>query len=81
MLPLPIHLKNQPKQEEGQMRDVVIVSAARTPIGSFQGALASVAGPELGAVALGEAAQRLDPSQAVGLGTLRGGLTAGLVDI
>ncbi len=34
------------------MRDVVIVSAARTPIGSFQGALSSVTGPELGATAI-----------------------------
>ena len=34
------------------MRDVVIVSAARTPIGSFQGALASVKAPDLGATAI-----------------------------
>lgn len=34
------------------MRDVVIVSAARTPIGSFQGALASVSSPQLGATAI-----------------------------
>lgn len=34
------------------MRDVVIVSAARTPIGSFQGKLSSVPGPELGAIAI-----------------------------
>lgn len=34
------------------MRDVVIVSATRTPIGSFQGVLSSVASPELGATAI-----------------------------
>ena len=46
------------------MRDVVIVSAARTPIGSFQGALSSVSAPELGAVAIKGALKRaegLDP--------------------
>ena len=40
------------------MRQVVIVSAARTPIGSFQGALASKKAPELGAVAIKEALSR-----------------------
>ena len=39
-------------------RDVVIASAARTPIGSFQGALASVTGPQLGAVAIKAALER-----------------------
>ncbi|MDF0708619.1 acetyl-CoA C-acyltransferase [Flagellimonas okinawensis] len=34
------------------MRKVVIVSAARTPIGSFMGALSSVPAPRLGAVAI-----------------------------
>ena len=46
------------------MRDVVIVSAARTPIGSFQGALSGVSTPELGAVAIKGALKRapnLDP--------------------
>lgn len=40
------------------MRDVVIVSAARTPIGSFQGVLSNVSGPELGAVAIKGAVKR-----------------------
>ena len=40
------------------MRDVVIVSAARTPIGSFQGALASVPAPQLGATAIKGALER-----------------------
>jgi acetyl-CoA C-acetyltransferase len=34
------------------MRDVVIVAGARTPIGSFQGELASVPAPRLGATAI-----------------------------
>jgi len=40
------------------MTDVVIVSAARTPIGAFNGALATVPGHELGAVAIKEALAR-----------------------
>lgn len=39
-------------------REVVIVSAVRTPIGSFQGALAPVKAPELGAVAIADALSR-----------------------
>jgi acetyl-CoA C-acetyltransferase len=38
--------------------EVVIASAARTPIGSFQGVLGSVSAPELGAVAIREAVKR-----------------------
>ena len=37
------------------MQDVVILSAARTPIGSFQGSLSGLRAPELGARALGGA--------------------------
>jgi acetyl-CoA C-acetyltransferase len=40
------------------MRDVVIVGAARTPIGSFLGALASVPAPKLGATAIKAALER-----------------------
>jgi acetyl-CoA C-acetyltransferase len=40
------------------MRDVVIVSAARTPIGSFQGALSTIKAPQLGAIAIREAIKR-----------------------
>lgn len=40
------------------MRDVVIVGAARTPIGSFLGALASVQAPKLGATAIKAALER-----------------------
>ncbi|TBL76152.1 acetyl-CoA C-acetyltransferase [Paenibacillus thalictri] len=39
-------------------RDVVIVSAVRTPIGSFQGALKDVSAVQLGAIVIREAIQR-----------------------
>ncbi len=40
------------------MTDIVIASAARTPVGSFNGALAGLAGHELGAIAIKAALQR-----------------------
>lgn len=40
------------------MNDVVIVSAARTPIGAFNGSLASLTAPQLGAIAIREALKR-----------------------
>lgn len=40
------------------MKDVVIVSAARTPIGSFNGALSTIAVSELGSLAIAEALKR-----------------------
>ncbi|HCM39348.1 MAG: acetyl-CoA acetyltransferase [Bdellovibrionales bacterium GWB1_52_6] len=40
------------------MREVVIVGTARTPFGSFQGALSSVPAPKLGAVAIEAALKR-----------------------
>ncbi len=39
-------------------REVVLASAVRTPIGSFQGALAELVAPRLGAVAIAEAVKR-----------------------
>lgn len=60
------------------MDDVVILSAARTPIGSFQGSLSRLAAHELGAVALQSAVERagLEPADLdqVNLGCI---LTAG----
>lgn len=49
----------------GNLRDVVIVGAARTPIGSFFGVLSSVPAPRLGAVAIKAALERagLKPEQ------------------
>jgi acetyl-CoA C-acetyltransferase len=40
------------------VHEVVIVGAARTPLGAFQGSLASVAAPRLGAVAIKAALER-----------------------
>ena len=47
------------------MEEVVIVSAARTPVGKFQGALSGMSATELGAIAVREAVKRarLDPAQ------------------
>jgi acetyl-CoA C-acetyltransferase len=47
------------------MEDVVIVSAVRTPVGKFQGALSSFTAPQLGAMVVREAVRRagLDPAQ------------------
>src|SRR5512138_1031450 len=40
------------------MKEIVIVSACRTPIGSFRGSLSSLTAPQLGAVAVREAVRR-----------------------
>jgi acetyl-CoA C-acetyltransferase len=40
------------------MREVVIIGAARTPIGSFQGELSSLSAPQLGAIAIKAALTR-----------------------
>jgi acetyl-CoA C-acetyltransferase len=47
------------------MREVVIVSAARTPVAKFQGSLQSFSAPQLGALAVREAVRRagVEPSQ------------------
>lgn len=47
------------------MREVVIVGAARTPIGSFSGALSTVAAPVLGSIAIKAALERaaVNPDQ------------------
>ena len=47
------------------MKDVVIVSVARTPIGSFLGSLSTIPAPKLGAVAIKGALEKieLDPSK------------------
>ncbi len=61
------------------MRDAVIVSACRTPLGKFQGGLASFKAPQLGALVVAEALKRAGVSAAeveeVILGTV---LQAGL---
>ena len=42
----------------GTDKDVVIASAVRTPIGTFQGALSSLSASDLGAIAVREAVKR-----------------------
>src|SRR5437667_2574204 len=42
------------------MRTVVILSAARTPIGHFLGGLASIPAPRLGSIAIAEALRRAE---------------------
>src|SRR5205814_1091995 len=48
-----------------QLEDVVIISACRTPIAKFQGALSDVTAPELGSMVVREAVKRakLDPKE------------------
>src|SRR5256714_4004204 len=47
------------------MKDIVIISAVRTPIGKFQGALKSMSAPQLGALVVKAAVERagLTPRQ------------------
>ena len=47
------------------MKNVVIVSAVRTPIGSFMGSLSSISATELGSVAIRGALDKikLDPKE------------------
>jgi acetyl-CoA C-acetyltransferase len=47
-----------PKPQGSLMTDIVIVSAARTPVGSFNGALASLPAHELGRIAIQAAVAR-----------------------
>ncbi len=63
----------------GTMRDVVVVAGARTPVGSFQGSLAGLSAPRLGAVAVKAALERGGvPADAVGEVYLGCVLPAGL---
>src|SRR5205823_9207434 len=48
------------KLVEENMEDAVILSACRTPIGSFGGAFRDITAPGLGAVAIREAIARAD---------------------
>ncbi len=57
------------------MKEAVIVSAVRTPVGKFQGALQSFAAPRLGALAVKEAIRR-----AGGQGGSQAALTADEID-
>jgi acetyl-CoA C-acetyltransferase len=55
---LSIFSVNYKKITGGNMREVVIASACRTPIGSFNGSLSSLPAPKLGAVVIDEALRR-----------------------
>ena len=57
--------KNEKKGRKNIMREAVIVSAVRTPIGKYAGMLSDFEGYELGAIAVKEAVKRagIDPSQ------------------
>ena len=41
-------------------KEVVIVSAVRTPIGSFMGSLSKIPAPKLGAIAIKGAIKKID---------------------
>jgi len=61
------------------MNEAVIVSGARTPIGSFNGALSGISAPKLGAIAIKEAVKRAgikpeDVSEVIMGCVLQGGL-------
>ena len=60
-----INLLNSQIIKMNLMKDVVIVSAVRTPIGSFMGALSTITAPALGAIAIKGALSKikLDPSK------------------
>jgi len=47
-------------KHEKMSREVVIVSAARTPIGSFMGALSTIPAPKLGAIAIKGALEKIN---------------------
>src|SRR3972149_4622433 len=55
----------------------VIVSATRTPIGKFQGALASLTAPKLGAIAIREAVKRAGIEAAAGEDVVGGHVVQG----
>ena len=61
------------------MREAVIVSAVRTPVGSFNGALSSISAPRLGALVVAEAVRRAGiPKEAVDAVIMGNIITAGL---
>jgi len=55
------------------MRDVVIVSACRTPIGDFAGSLKSISATDLGALVIKEAVRRAGINNEEGRSSLGGG--------
>ncbi len=58
------------------MKEVVIVSAVRTPLGKFQGSLQSFTAPRLGALVVREALRRAGLAEALGAATNAGEVDA-----
>ena len=50
------------RYSSSSLQDVVIVGAARTPMGGFRGSLSSMSAPQLGAVAISAALERANIS-------------------
>src|ERR1700744_6560515 len=66
------------RSEDPVMTDIVIVSAVRTPVGSFNGALSSLPAHELGKIAIQAAVERAGIAPADGEEVVMGqGLQAG----
>merc|ERR1711971_1324809 len=55
-----VSFRNFSTSSRRRMKDVVLVSAARTPMGSFRGSLASIPAPRLGALAIEETLKRAE---------------------
>src|SRR5204862_5452225 len=70
---------NAPSRYADLMREVVILSAARTPVGKFLGGLSSLTAPELAAIAIKAALARagISPDQVDGT-IMRNVLPAGV---
>jgi acetyl-CoA C-acetyltransferase len=62
---LPFSERTQTKEIQIQMKEVVIVSAVRTPMGSFMGSLSNIPATKLGSVAIKGAVERagIDPKE------------------
>lgn len=68
-----------PSKMQKQIREVVIVSAVRTPIGAFGGVLASQTAPQLGAVAIKGALEKADVDKSLVTAVIMGNvLSAGV---
>ncbi len=52
--------------EEKYMREAVIVSGVRTPLGSFNGSLSSIGATKLGGIVIEEAVRRAGNRQGIG---------------
>lgn len=53
-----LHCSRRFYASSSRLNDVVIIGAARTPMGSFRGSLKSLSAPRLGAIAIQAAVER-----------------------